>query len=73
MPRQTGPNTNSALGNLLHTMLPWGVVLSENTRAIVGLPGLKPDILITAARRLPVVIESEYMPAYPVPALVGLT
>ena len=38
-------------------------VLSENTQTIAGHPGLRPDILITAAGCSPVVVESEYMPA----------
>ena len=38
-------------------------VLSENTQTIAGNPGLRPDILITAAGCSPVVVEAEYMPA----------
>ena len=63
MPHQTEPNANSAMGGLLQTMLPRSEVRSENTKAIVGHPGLQPDILITATGRSPVVIEAEYMPA----------
>ncbi len=63
MPHQTEPNVNNALGNLLQKMLPRGKALSENTQAIAGRPGLKPDILITAPGRSPVVIEAEYLPA----------
>ena len=63
MPHQTEPNANSAMGSLLQTMLPRSEVRSENTQAIVGHPGLQPDILITADGRSPVVIEAEYMPA----------
>ena len=63
MPHQTEPNVNNALGNLLQKMLPRGKALSENTRVISGHPGLKPDILITAPGRSPVVIEAEYLPA----------
>ena len=63
MPRQTEPNANNALGGLLQDMLPRGQVRSENTRAITGQPGLRPDIIITAPGRSPVVIEAEYMPA----------
>ena len=63
MPRQTEPNANNALGGLLQTMLPKSHVRSENTRAIAGHPGLRPDILITASDRAPVVVEAEYMPA----------
>ncbi len=63
MPHQTEPNVNVALGNLLQAMLPKSRVLSENTQTIAGSPGLKPDVLITAPGRSPVVIEAEYMPA----------
>ena len=44
-------------------MLPTCAVKVENTRVIVGSPGLRPDILITGADRAPVVIEAEFMPA----------
>ena len=63
MPRQTEPNANNALGILLQDMLPRSEVRSENTQAISGQPGLRPDILITAPGRSPVVVEAEYMPA----------
>ncbi len=63
MPRQTEPSLNNAMGTLLGAMLPRSDVRSENTRAIYGHPALKPDILITAPGRAPVVIEAEYMPA----------
>ena len=63
MPRQTEPNVNNAMGSLLQAMLSRSSVRSENTRAIAGHPGLRPDILITAPGRAPVVIEAEYMPA----------
>ena len=63
MPRQTEPNANNALGNLLQDLLPRSQVRSENTQAISGQPGLRPDIIVTAVGRSPVVIEAEYMPA----------
>ena len=63
MPRQTEPNANNALGGLLQDMLPRGQVRSENTQAISGQPGLRPDIVITVPGRSPVVVEAEYMPA----------
>ena len=63
MPRQTEPNANNALGSLLQDMLPRGQVRSENTQAISGQPGLRPDIIITVPGRSPVVVEAEYMPA----------
>ena len=63
MPHQTEPSANNALGNLLQAMLPRSEVRSEHTGLIAGQPGLRPDILITAAGSAPVVIEAEYMPA----------
>ena len=63
MPRQTEPNANNALGNLLKSMLPRSQVGSERTQAISGQPGKRPDIIITAVGRSPVVVEAEYMPA----------
>ena len=63
MPRQTEPNANNALGSLLQDMLPRSQVRSENTQAISGRPGLRPDIIIAAPGRSPVVVEAEYMPA----------
>ena len=44
-------------------MLPGRQVWSENTQAVVGHAGLRPDIIVTAAGRSPVVVEAEYMPA----------
>ncbi len=64
MPRQTEPSVNVVMGTLLQGMLARSQVRSENTQAIAGHPGLKPDILITAPGRSPVVIEAEYLPAY---------
>ena len=63
MPRQTEPNANNALGSLLQDMLPRSQVRSENTQAISGHPSLRPDIIVTAPGRSPVVVEAEYMPA----------
>ena len=63
MPRQTEPNANNAMGSLLQGMLSRSRVRSENTQAISGRPGLRPDILVTAPGRSPVVVEAEYMPA----------
>ena len=60
MPRQTEPNANNALGNLLQGMLPGRQVWSENTQAVVGHAGLRPDIVVTAPGRSPVVVEAEY-------------
>ena len=66
MPLQTEPSANNATGGLLQAMLPRSSVRSENTRAISDHPGLRPDILITAPDRAPVVVEAEYMPAHTV-------
>lgn len=44
-------------------MLPTCQVRTENTQAIAGHPGLRPDVLITASGRAPVVIEAEFAPA----------
>ena len=63
MPRHTEPSANNALGNLLQGMLGKATVRSENTQIIKGHPGLRPDIVITALGRSPVVVESEYIPA----------
>ncbi len=68
MPHQTEPSANNAMGGLLQAMLPRSSVRSENTQAISGHPGLRPDILITAHGRAPVVIEAEWMPARTVEA-----
>lgn len=63
MPRHTEPSANNSLGSLLQTMLGKATVRSENTQIILGHPGLRPDIVITATGRSPVVVESEYLPA----------
>ena len=63
MPRQPEPNANNAMGGLLQSMLPRSRVRSENTQAIAGRPGLRPDVLITAPGRAPLVVEAEYLPA----------
>ena len=63
MPRQTEPNANNAMGSLLQDMLPRSTVRSENTQAISGHPGLRPDIIVTAPGRSPAVVEAEYKPA----------
>ena len=63
MPQQTEPSTNNALGELLGKMLPGSIVRSEHTQIIVDHPGLRPDILVVAPGRSPVVLEAEYMPA----------
>ena len=52
MPRQTEPNANNALGSLLQDMMPRGQVRSENTQAISGKPGLRPDIIIKTVHSL---------------------
>ena len=54
MPHQTEPNANSALGSLLQDMLPRSSVRSENTQAMSGHPGLRPDFIVTVSGRSPV-------------------
>ena len=63
MPRETEPNLNNALGSILRKMMHGTHLRSENTQVIRGNPGLRPDILIAAPGRSPVVIETEYDPA----------
>ena len=63
MPHQAEGNANNVLGNLLRPMLGKASVLFESTRVIAGSSGKKPDIVITATGRSPVVIEAEYDPA----------
>ena len=63
MPRQTEPSANNALGHLLQRMLPTCEVRTENTQAIAGHLSLRPDVLITATGRAPVVVEAEFAPA----------
>ena len=63
MPRQTEPNANNALGDLLRGMMPGCEVRSENTQTFPGYPGRHADVLIAAPGRSPVVVEAEYEPA----------
>ena len=60
---QTEHNVNVALGAILGGKLPTFAVNAEQMRQIVDRPGLRPDIVITAPGRAPVVIEAEFMPA----------
>lgn len=59
---QVEANANGALGALLRDLLGDCVVRSEHAGTLVGATG-RPDLLITAAGRSPVVIEAEYEPA----------
>ena len=68
MPRHTEPSVNAALGRILQQIMPSCSVRSENVRAILGHPGLQPDILITATGRAPVILEAEFEPAHGVGA-----
>ena len=63
MPRQSEPSANNALRDLLQPMLSRSEVRSENTQFISGHPGLRPDIIVSAPGRSPVVLEAEYLPA----------
>ena len=61
--RNSESSANVVLGNLLRAMLPSFLVRSEQTRTVVEHSGLRPDILVTAAGRSPVVVEAEHEPA----------
>ena len=63
MPRQTEPNANNALGDMLRGMMPGCEVRSENTQTFSDHPGRHADVLIVAPGRSPVVVEAEYEPA----------
>ena len=63
MPRQTEPNANNVLGDLLRSMMPGCEVRSENTQTFTDHPGRHADVLIAAPGRSPVVVEAEYAPA----------
>ena len=63
MPRQTEPNANNALGDILRGMMPGCEVRSENTQTFPDHPGRHADVLIVAPGRSPVVIEAEFEPA----------
>ena len=63
MPRQTEPNANNALGDLLRSMMPGCDIRSENTQTFSDYPGRHADVLIAAPGRSPVVVEAEYEPA----------
>ena len=62
-PKQTEPNVNNALGNLLRGMMPTCNVRSENTQTFPDHPGRHADVLIMATGRSPVVVEAEFEPA----------
>ncbi len=61
--QQTEPTVNVALGAALRGMMPGCMVHTETTRAISSHAGKRPDVLVTAADRAPVVVEAEYEPA----------
>ena len=63
MPRQTEPNANNTLGDLLRSMMPGCEVRSENTQTFPDHSGRHADVLIVAPGRSPVVVEAEYAPA----------
>ena len=68
MARQVEVNVNNALGGLLQGMLGGAGVVFESTRVVAGHWGKRPDVLITAAGRSPVVVEAEYWPGASVEA-----
>ena len=53
MPRQTEPNANNVLGDILRGMMPGCEVRSENTQTFVDHPGRHADVLIAAPGRSP--------------------
>ena len=63
MPRQTEPNANNALGDMLRGMMSGCEVRSENTQTFSDYPGRHADVMIVAPGRSPVVVEAEYEPA----------
>ena len=63
MPRQTEPNANNALSDMLRGMMPGCEVRSENTQTFSDHPGRHADVLIVAPGHSPVVVEAEYEPA----------
>ena len=63
MPRQTEPNANNALGDILRGMMPGCEVRSENTQTFPDHPGRHADVLIVAPGRSPVAVEAEFEPA----------
>ncbi len=62
-PHQAEGNANNVLGHLLRPMLGQAEVVFESTRVLAGQSGKRPDILVAAPGRSPVVIEAEYAPA----------
>ena len=54
---------NVHLADILSRMAPESGIRAENTGVVRESRGLKPDILVTAAGRSPVIIEAEYEPA----------
>ena len=62
-PKQTEPNVNYTLGNLLKGMMPTCTVLAENTQTFPDHPGRHADVLVTATGRSPVTVEAEFEPA----------
>ncbi|MCS1408020.1 MAG: hypothetical protein M2R45_01184 [Verrucomicrobia subdivision 3 bacterium] len=64
-PHQTEGSANHALGRLLARVMPGRQTQAECTNMIAGAnnAGLRPDIIITASGRAPVIIEAEYLPA----------
>lgn len=57
--------TNGALARRIRQVMHGRQTRAECTRTIAGKgnAGLKPDVLVTAKGRSPVIIEAEYMPA----------
>ncbi len=62
MARHAETNLNSALADILQEMAPKSVMKAENTDVLRD-KARRPDILIAASGRSPVIIEAEYEPA----------
>ncbi len=63
MARHAESNPNFKLAEMLQRMAPKSRMEAEKTGVLEKSKGLRPDILIAADGRSPVVIEAEYLPA----------
>ena len=63
MARHAETNLNSALADILQEMAPKSGIKAENTDVLREAKARRPDILIAASGRSPVIIEAEYEPA----------
>ena len=63
MPAHAEQSQNCALADILQEMAPKSRVIAENTNVLREGKARRPDILIAASGRSPVIIEAEYDPA----------